>query len=281
MRYAEVIGDPIAQSKSPIIHKFWLDSLGLSGAYRKTQVSREGLAAFFDGRRTDPDWLGCNVTIPHKERAAAIVDQTDMAARAIGAVNCVVPSDGKLVGYNTDVDGIAAALKSAEIRGRKAVVIGAGGAARAVVSYLAGQGLDHQVVLARNPERGNALQALIPTGKRLEVLPFDQVAAAFDGAMVIVNASPLGMAGAKVMPRPLLDALANHAAGATIFDMVTTPARTAFLDAGAVGGGHLVDGVTMLVGQAARAFALFYGAEPPPADRKLRDLLTTDSQNSG
>lgn len=279
MRYAEVIGDPIAQSKSPTIHKHWLDRLNLAGDYRRTYVPRGALAAFFDQRRGDPDWRGCNVTIPHKEEAAALVDRLDPGARAIGAVNCVVPEGGNLAGYNSDIDGVAAALEHAEIRGRNAAVIGAGGAARAVVAYLADRGVGRIAVIARDPHRPKGLQALLPN-KELTILPFDRADAAFGGATVIVNASPLGMAGAEPMPRPLLDALADHAGGATVFDMVTTPAKTGFLATGEAAGGRPVDGVTMLIGQAARAFALFYGAPAPPADQRLRDLLATDRPDS-
>ena len=99
--------------------------------------------------------------------------------------------------------------------------------------------------------------------------------------MAIVNASSLGMAGADPMPQPLLDAVCNHARDATIFDMVTTPAETGFLSAGRQGDGHTVDGLTMLVGQAARAFTLFFGVPAPPPDDYLRGLLATDSRDSG
>ena len=131
----------------------------------------------------------------------------------------------------------------------------------------------------RNPERAEALRPLAP-GAGMDIHNFDCADEAFDGAAAIINASPLGMAGADPMPQSLLDALRSHAAGATVFDLVTTPAETAFLSAGAAGGGHPVDGLTMLVGQAARAFELFFGAPAPPPDATLRDLLTTVRPNS-
>jgi shikimate dehydrogenase len=325
MIFAEVIGDPIAQSKSPVIHKYWLDRLGIAGDYVRTLVTTDELASFLDRRRSDPDWRGCNITIPHKQAVIPLLDWLDAGAEAIGAVNCVVPailpgtgrgtseaggggppnlqvstvgphhpdaprrgppprfgeefSGGSLVGYNTDVDGIAAALDSTELRGRKAAVIGAGGAARAVVAYLASRGVARIALIVRNPERAEALRPLAP-GVDMHVLGFDDADVAFGGAAAIINASPLGMAGADPMPRSLLDAVRSHAAGATVFDLVTTPAETEFLSAGAAGGGHPVDGLTMLVGQAARAFELFFGQPAPPPDETLRDLLTTVSANS-
>ena len=108
--YAEVIGDPIAHSKSPQIHRHWLQQTGLDGDYRATRVSREGLAGYFAERRADPDWRGCNVTIPHKENVAPLIDDVASDAAAIGAVNCVIREGDRLVGYNSDVNGIAAAL---------------------------------------------------------------------------------------------------------------------------------------------------------------------------
>ena len=278
MRYAEVIGDPIAQSKSPIIHKYWLEQLSLPGDYRRNRVPTAALASFLCQRRRDPDWLGCNVTIPHKEQAAALVDKIDTDFPLIGAVNCVLPEGRSLIGYNTDIDGVAAALRTTDIKGRKAVVIGAGGGARAVLAYLASRKVGSLTILVRKPNRAKALQTLL-AHPRLSFLPFDRAADAFGGADVVVNASPLGMAGVEPMPRPMLDALADHAAGATIFDLVTTPEKTEFLAVGELGGGRPIDGLTMLVGQAARAFALFFGVPAPQPDQKLRDLITTGLQD--
>jgi shikimate dehydrogenase len=279
MIFAEVIGDPIAQSKSPLIHKYWLDRRGIAGDYLRTRLPTKGLASFLDLRRSDRDWRGCNVTIPHKQAIIPLLDRLDSGAEAIGAVNCVVPEDGVLAGYNTDIEGIASALDSAELRGRKVALIGAGGAARAVVAYLASRGVGRIALVVRNLDRADALRRLAP-GVDMDVLGFDDADLAFGGAAAIINASPLGMAGADPMSRSLLETVRSCAGGATVFDLVTTPAETAFLLAGAAGGGHPVDGFTMLLGQAARAFELFFGAPAPPPDETLRDLLTTVSPNS-
>lgn len=273
MIYAEVIGDPIAQSKSPIIHKYWLTQLGIECDYVRTRVAADDLTGFLDQRRGDANWRGCNVTIPHKETIIPLLNRLDPDAQAIGAVNCVVPQGGALVGHNTDIDGVATALEETDLEAAKAAIIGAGGAARSLAAYLTRRQA-RIIVLARNPAKAEPLRAL---ANDMEIVPFDGADDALQGAVAIVNASPLGMAGAPPMPPLLLEAVARHAPGATLFDMVTTPAATPFLAAGLTSAERLVDGLTMLIGQARRAFELFYGAVPPLGDEKLRDLLTTAS----
>jgi shikimate dehydrogenase len=275
MPFAEVIGDPIAQSKSPLIHKHWLSVLGLEGDYVRTRVAADELDAFLEKRRADPNWRGCNVTIPHKERIVPLLARLNASAQAIGAVNCVVPESARLTGHNTDVDGVGAALDSADIAHQRVAVIGAGGGARAVVAYLAERGAGQIVLVVRNPERAEALRPLA-RGVEFAVVPFDQADLAFNGVAALVNASPLGMAGAPEMPRAIIDAVTAHAPGITLFDMVTTPADTPLLQAARkAGAAQLVDGLAMLIGQARRAFELFFGCVPPPGDSELREKLGT------
>ena len=274
MMFAEVIGDPIAQSKSPVIHRHWLQRLGIEGDYLRTLVASDELAQFLDRRRTDPDWRGCNVTIPHKERIIPLLTAVDEGAATIGAVNCVVPRDQGLIGYNTDIDGVAAALDSSELQGRKVAVIGAGGGARALVAYLARREVGHISILVRDPKKAEPLTAL-GHGCQFEILSLERSEAGFGGAAVIANASPLGMAGSAEMPPSLIAAIARHAGAATLFDMVTTPAQTPFLDVGRANGARAIDGLTMLIGQARRAFELFFGRPAPAPDQQLRDLLVT------
>ena len=112
--YAEVIGDPIAQSKSPLIHKFWLDALGISGDYRRAHIKADALAAFIDQRRTDSDWRGCNVTIPHKVAVMDLVDDPGNIRGTIGAMNTIVRQpDGSVIGTNTDAAGFYAPARRA------------------------------------------------------------------------------------------------------------------------------------------------------------------------
>ena len=273
MPFAEVIGDPVAQSKSPSIHKHWLQLLDIEGDYLRTRVEGGALQSFLVDRRTNADWRGCNVTVPHKETIVPLLDGLAESAATVGAVNCVTPQEGRLIGYNTDVDGIAAALDATELEGRKAIVIGAGGAARAAVAYLAGRNVDGVSVLARDPVKAEGLRALAPRSAFQFLELANEKAPRHVAA--IINASPLGMVGAPKMPDGLLDLTTARASGATIFDMVYNPLETAFLRHGREAGGTPIDGLTMLIGQAERAFDLFFGQPPPPIDQRLRDLLTT------
>ena len=269
MRFAEVIGDPIAQSKSPIIHKYWLEQLAIDGDYVRTHVAANELRDLVSRRRADSEWRGCNVTIPHKQAIMQLLDRIDPGAAAIGAVNCVVPENGGLTGYNSDIDGVAAALDATDLGGRKAAVIGAGGGARAVVTYLAQREADI-VVVARNPAKAEELRSLAP----VRILPLERAAEAFQDAAAIVNATSLGMVGAEPMPMSLLEAARANSSRAILFDMVTTPQNTDFLSRG----DRTVDGLTMLIGQARRAFELFFGRTPPQGDAELRRLLTGADQ---
>lgn len=272
--YAEVIGDPVAQSKSPLIHRRWLRQLGLDGDFRATRVPAEELPAFLRERVRDPDWRGCSVTIPHKERVIPWLAALDPKAREIGAVNCIAPAAGGLIGRNTDVDGVAAALEDAQLRGGKAVLIGAGGSARAALRYFAERGAAEVAILARDPDKAAHFARDDERG-RILITPIEACGEAFEGARVIVNASPLGMAGAPLMPVRLLDGVAANARGATLLDMVYKPVRTDFLETGEANGGRAVDGLVMLVGQARAAFETFFGRPAPAADPALRHLLAT------
>ena len=138
--YAEVIGDPIAHSKSPIIHQFWLRKLGFEGDYRSTRVTAQGLGDYLETRRSDPDWLGCNVTMPHKVAIAPRLDGLFEGAKATGAVNLVKNVDGKLAGSNTDLRGFAEPFREEIDERGTAALIGAGGAARAAFIALAALG---------------------------------------------------------------------------------------------------------------------------------------------
>jgi shikimate dehydrogenase len=274
LSYAEVIGDPVAQTKSPLIHRHWLDQLGLEGDYRATLVHPDELPAFLAMRREDPDWRGCNVTIPHKQGVMALLDRIEPGALSIGAVNCVAPEGAGLAGRNTDIDGVAAALDGARVEAAKAVVIGAGGGARAAVRYFLERGAGSIAILVRDPNKAEPLRQG-SEGSRIDIYGMETPEEALDGAVAIVNASPLGMAGSPAMPDRLLAAVAANADGAALLDMVYKPLDTPFLAAGRESGGVAVDGLVMLVGQARAAFELFFGVAPPPTDERLRGLIAT------
>lgn len=279
--YAEVIGDPIRQSKSPAIHGYWLERLGLDGDYRATHVTADGLADFIAARRQDPDWRGCNVTMPHKQAVIALLDRLDPLAARVGAVNTIVPEDGELVGYNTDVPGFLEPLRPLLDQPhlfRMARVLGTGGAARAIIAALAGEGLV-LVLAGRDPAKARALlDELDPTGDHHVTdlahfagptdFAFDDRAGCFD---LIVNATSLGMTGHP----PLAFDLSHAPPGSVFYDIVTSPLDTAFLRAARERGFRTVDGLSMLIGQADHAFRRFFGALPPrgPADDALRARL--------
>lgn len=280
--YAEVIGDPILQSKSPAIHNHWLERLGLDAEYRACHVTSDGLADYLAARRNDPDWRGCNVTMPHKQAVMPFLDRLDPLAARIGAVNTIVPEAGELVGYNTDAGGFLEPLKGdlAQVHlFRMARVLGTGGAARAIIAALAEHNM--VVVLAgRDPTKARALlEELDPNGEH-HVASLDHFAESTDFAFddrrgcfdLVVNASPLGMAGQP----PLLFDLSHVPPGSIVYDIVTHPADTPLLKAARAAGFRTVDGLSMLIGQAAEAFEKFFGRGPPrhDGDEALRKVLS-------
>jgi shikimate dehydrogenase len=273
--YAEVIGDPVAHSKSPLIHKFWLDKLGMQGDYRAERLTAGELAAHLARRRADPFWRGCNVTAPLKTRAASLVsDPTGICAR-IGAMNAIFRSPlGRSLGANTDMIGIAAALEDAPGPGSRVCVIGAGAAARAALEYLRLRGTSDVRLIVRDVARGREVLRAFAAGGAVHGL--DDGGAAISGAQWLINASPLGMTGMAPMPRAILDALDRMDDHGIVFDMVYSPLATELLRRAARLGREIVDGLDMLIGQAAPAFALFFGA-PAPRDRdaELRAVLTS------
>jgi shikimate dehydrogenase len=276
--YAEVIGDPIAQSKSPAIHGFWLAELGIAAEYRAAHVTVAGLADYIAARRGDADWRGCNVTMPHKQSVMPLLDAIDPLAVRVGAVNTVVRSgDGRLTGYNTDVPGFLEPLEPLLAQNhlfRMARVIGTGGAARAIIAGLAGHGFV-LVLAGRNPDKARALlDELDPAGEHHAVdlahfaeptdFAFDDRAGICD---LVVNASLLGMTGQP----PLAFDWSHAPPGSVAYDIVTSPLDTPFLRDARAAGFRTIDGLAMLIGQADYAFAHFFGRRPPrERDAELR-----------
>ncbi|KHK89725.1 shikimate dehydrogenase [Novosphingobium malaysiense] len=279
--YAEVIGDPIAQSKSPIIHGFWLDRLGLPGRYEHCLVKLPELAGYLSKRRADPDWRGCNVTMPHKLGIIPLLDRLDPLAERIGAVNTVVrEADGSLTGHNTDAPGFLEPLAKDLAKThlfRMARVLGTGGAARAIVAALA---QEHFVIVlaGRNPEKARAMLDELAPGTdhhAIDLAHFgDPTDFAFDNREgcidLIVNASPLGMTGQP----PLAFDFSHAPPGSIVYDIVTSPLDTRFLQDARSAGFRTVDGLSMLIGQADIAFTRFFGEKPPREDdAELRELI--------
>lgn len=264
--YAEVIGDPIAHSKSPLIHRFWLDALGLDAEYRATHVTPDQLAAYIADRRDDPAWRGCNVTLPHKLAVLDHVADPGGVRDSIGAANCVFRSEGgDWIATNTDAAGFYAPIAELDLSDAPVAVVGSGGAARAVLFALARMGVGPVTVMARNPLKAAGLLAAF--GLRGDAVTLD---APVPPVALLVNASSLGMTG-----QPPLDLdLAGLPEDAVVYDLVYAPVETGLLAAARARDLAVVDGLDMLVGQAAAAFELFFGAAPPrERDGELRALL--------
>jgi shikimate dehydrogenase len=265
--YAEVIGDPISHTKSPAIHGFWLEALGIEADYRAQHVRPEDLAAYFAARRDDPAWRGCNITVPHKAVALDHVEDRGGIRESIGAINTVIRAeDGALVGTNTDAGGFYAPIAGMELEGAHVALVGAGGAARAILFALSKLGVGRVTILNRNVLK--AARLLAAFGLKGDAVPLD---APLPPAVLLVNASSLGMAG-----QPPLDLdLAPLPKDALVYDAVYAPLETDLLAQARERELVTVDGLEMLVAQAALAFELFFGAEPPRGrDDELRALLT-------
>lgn len=280
--YAEVIGDPIAQSKSPAIHGFWLEKLGIDAEYRACHVTAEQLPDYLAARRGDPDWRGCNVTMPHKQAVIGLLGRIDPLAQSIGAVNTITRAgDGALVGSNTDAAGFLEPLAddlAATHYFRMARIIGTGGAARAVIAALAGKGFT-LVVAGRDPGKARALLDELAAGGEHHAIALSHFADPTDFAFddreacldLVINASSLGMVGQPPLPFDW-----SHAPpGSIAYDIVTAPRDTPFLQGARAKGLRTVDGLAMLIGQAAAAFEKFFGKAPPREhDAALREMLT-------
>ena len=271
-RVAAVIGHPIRHSISPVIHNAAFRALDLDWVFTAFEVAPGRAAAAVDGAR-DLGLAGLSVTMPHKADAVRAVDRLTPAAELLGAVNTVVRNGSReLVGDNTDGQGFLEALVDDEgfdPTGRRCLVVGAGGAARAVVLALAGAGAAEVIVANRTPARAEEAAALAPDVARLGST------AEADSVELIVNATPQGMAGDLSLPVPASDL----GPGQLVVDLVYHPAVTPLVEAARERGAAVANGLGMLIHQAAHAFRLWTGEDPPLevmsaaalADLALRD----------
>lgn len=281
--YAEVIGDPVAHSKSPVIHRFWLGKLGIEGDYRATRVQAAGLADYFAARRTDPAWRGCNVTIPHKLAVIPLLDGLTQPADAIGAVNTVTLTARyrRLAGHNSDGPAFLDLLSGwpgLDRLYRLASVIGTGGAAAAVTWALLQHGI-FTLVYSRDYARAESLlrrlgEKDMDFAQLLGGLAADgpETADFPDSSDLLINASPLGMRGFP----PLDVSLKGWPPATLVCDLVYDPVETPLLRTARERGHPVLSGLDMLIAQAARAFYLFFEEHPPRQhDTELRELLTS------
>jgi shikimate dehydrogenase len=277
-RIVGVIGSPIAHSLSPRLHNAAFEALGLAGTWRSAAFEvppGDAPTALADMRRADV--AGLSVTMPHKTAVAGLVDECTTVARRLGAVNCIVNDGGALIGTNTDGEGFVAALaRGADFdpRGRHCLVLGAGGAARAVVLALAESGAGTVVVANRTPQRAVSAAALAgPVGSAV-ALSESALAPALATADLVVNATPVGMDGVDGVDG--VDRVAGDegdegwvadprrlGAGQVAVDLVYAPRPTRWLAQAAASGATVLDGLGMLVHQAAAQLALWTGLDPP------------------
>jgi shikimate dehydrogenase len=272
-----VLGDPVRHSLSPALHNAALRELGLNWVYLALPAPPEQLPAVVQGLEA----MGCrglSVTIPHKHSVAALAAELSPLAQRLGAVNTLVPRpQGGWFGTNTDVEGFLAPLRQAEHSwaGQRAVVLGCGGSARAVVAALVELGLGSIQVAGRRAESREAFVAACrPWAPQLQGLAWDgtaALAAALAGADLVVNTTPVGMASATdpaaAGRSPLSPAeLEALPAGAWVYDLIYTPRPTALLQAAAARGCPTLDGLEMLVQQGAAALRLWSGQEAMPLE---------------
>ena len=257
MKRACVIGWPISHTLSPVIHGYWLKSYGVEGEYGKAAVEPKDFEAFIRGLAAN-GFCGANVTVPHKIEAHRLCERRDGAADAIGAVNTLWIDGGKLVGSNTDAYGFLANL-DCEAPGwddaGPAVVIGAGGAARAILWALRQRGFEDIRIVNRTKARAEDLAAAFPPAS---AHGFGELAEVLARAKLIVNTSTLGMKGAP----PLAIDLSPAAQNATVCDIVYSPLETALLAQARSRGLRGVDGLGMLLHQAVPGFEIWFGVRP-------------------
>lgn len=269
-RKAFLIGDPVAHSKSPLLHGLWLQELAIAGSYTAIAVKAPDLPRFFD-RLREGEFVGGNVTIPHKEAALALCDAVDPAARTIGAVNTLVLQESRILGRNTDLVGFLHNLdeKAAgwDAGLETAIVLGAGGAARAVVAGLRERGVGTIAIFNRSLEKAQALVAGFG-GDEVSAHPYAALADLAPAARLLVNTTAVGMGGSR-FPHLPLDRLP---ADAVVTDIVYTPLVTPLLAEARDRGLHIVDGLGMLLYQAVPGFEAWFGKRPQVTG-DLRDTV--------
>ena len=258
---AAVVGWPVNQSVSPVMHNYWLRAYGIEGDYSALPVRPEEFERTV-ARLPSEGFAGVSVTVPHKEAAFALAGERDQDADVTGAVNTLVFASTGVKGMNTDVRGFAASLANrlgeAFVGDAPAAVLGAGGAARAVVLALARMGASEIRLLNRTRARAETVRSQLGRFARIAILDWEERKKAFDGARLLVNTTSLGMIG-KGKLEVSLDGLPEDAA---VADIVYNPLETELLREARARGHQVVDGLGMLMHQAVPAFAAWFGITP-------------------
>jgi shikimate dehydrogenase len=272
MKRACVVGWPVAHSRSPLIHGFWLAKYGIEGSYVK-QPLRPDQAAEFLRNLPAHGFVGCNVTLPHKETAFAVADERGPAAAAVGAANTLWLEGGRLVAESTDtlgfINNLKATVPDVDLRGSAVAILGAGGAARAVIYSLLSEGVGGVRLMNRTHARAETLARHF--GARITVHDWEQRNTCVRGARLLVNTTTLGMTGADRLD---LDVSALDSR-CIVADIVYVPLTTPLLAAARARGLATVDGLGMLLHQAAPGFEKWFGVRPEVTE-ELRALLVRD-----
>jgi shikimate dehydrogenase len=270
---AGLVGWPVAHSRSPTIHNYWLEQYKIAGRYVLLPVPSEKLSLALPGLAV-LGFRGCNVTTPHKQAVMPLLDRVDELARRIGAVNTiVVEKDGTLTGFNNDGNGFVQSLRDAKPDWRPdagpIVVLGAGGAARAVVATLAAQGAHEIRLVNRTFERARGIAD--EYGPPVTALPWEQRNEALADVALLANATNQGMAGKPPLDISL-EGLPQHA---LVGDLIYTPPETPLLAAARARGNTTVNGLGLLLNQARPAFQAWYGVLPEITPGLLRAIQAT------
>lgn len=276
MKKACVIGWPVSHSRSPLIHNYWLRKYGIDAVYEKKAVEPENVAQFIANLAAS-EFVGCNVTIPHKEAAFQAVAKADEIASRLGAVNTVYIMDGVVCGTNTDGEGFIGSLWQSHpkfiLRDKTAIIVGAGGAAKAVIAALLDEGVARIGIINRTRERIHDLQ--VQFGSSIYEISEAISNDARESCGLLVNTTSQGMEG-----QPLLELeIQNLNPNALVADIVYTPLETAFLAKARQRGNPVLGGLGMLLHQAVRGFELWFGVKPDVTP-ELYELIAADVQKA-
>lgn len=261
---AGVIGHPVAHSKSPKLHGYWLREYGIEGEYKAYDVAPEDLASFIKSMPAQ-GFAGANVTVPHKEAAMALMDELDALAQDVGAVNTIVVRAGRLVGSNTDVAGFYENVKPHLTGTEKAFILGAGGAARAVAVALRKLGFKRVLVANRTFDKA----AELADRHGMQIVEWDKKDGSLKDVDLLINTTSLGLTGKP----PLEIDLSALPVGALVTDIVYSPLMTPLLLNAKARGNAIVDGLGMLLHQAVPGFEAWFGKKPEITDALRAHML--------
>lgn len=276
MKKACVIGWPVEHSRSPLIHNYWLKKYGINAVYEKKPVEPKDVKGFIVNLVTS-EFIGCNVTVPHKETVFEAIGETDETARRLGAVNTVYLKNGKVYGTNTDGEGFIASLRHSypafSLRDKTAIIIGAGGAAKAIIGALLDENVGRIGIINRTRERILGLQGQF--GSHVFEINGSTANDKLGNCELLVNTTSQGMHG-----QPSLNLeIENLNRDALVADIVYAPLETVFLEKARNQGNPVLGGLGMLLHQAVRGFELWFGVKPEVTN-ELYELIAEDVQKA-